>query len=350
MKLPIAALLFLAAQGCSGYSFTQPMRVAVPTVAKRSYTWSMISDGSDRSERKSLDISKTTYTALVKSPRDAYRAFAEKGMSNAKMHWLKILHQSILGGAYVGFGGLLALSVAGNISGIGFTNPGLVKMTFAALFPVNLLLILMTGGQLFTGNSSTVAAAKFERMVYWRELWKSFGVSLLGNVIGCVLFAYTANYIGLLKGGTGALASSTAVAKCSGTFGQTMVKAILCNWMVSLAVFMAGASNDLAGKLIGCWFPISTFVAIGLEHSIANLFIMPCALLLGAKITLQDAIVKNLIPVVIGNAIAGAFVVAGSYSYQFGNLGKKSRERFREYLAKYEIRKRNETPEAVAFE
>ncbi len=113
---------------------------------------------------------------------------------------------------------------------------------------------------------------------------------------------------------------------------------------------MAGASNDLVGKLVGCWFPISTFVAIGLEHSVANLFIMPCALLLGAKVTLQDVIVKNLIPVLIGNAIAGAFVVAGSYSYQYGKLGKKSRERFREQLKKYEIRKRAEAKEVVGFE
>ena len=131
-----------------------------------------------------------------------------------------------------------------------------------------------------------------------------------------------------------------------------MTKAILCNWMVSLAVFMAGASNDLVGKLVGCWFPISTFVAIGLEHSVANLFIMPCALLLGAKVTVHDVIFKNLIPVLIGNAIAGAVVVAGSYSYQFGKLGKKSRERFREQLKKYEIRKRAEAQakQVVSFE
>ncbi len=130
-----------------------------------------------------------------------------------------------------------------------------------------------------------------------------------------------------------------------------LVKAILCNWMVSLAVFMAGASNDLVGKLVGCWFPISTFVAIGLEHSIANLFIMPCALLLGAKLSIEQVIVKNLIPVLLGNAIAGAFVVAGSYSYQYGRLGKKSRERFREQLQKYEIRKRAEgAKQVVSFE
>ena len=196
------------------------MRIA-GSVRRNSNTLSMISDGTDRRERKSLDISQTTYTALVKSPKDAYIAFAEKGMSNAKMHWLKIFHQSVMGGAYVGFGGLLALSIAGNIPGVAGTNPGLVKMAFAALFPVNLILILMTGGQLFTGNSSTVAAAKFEKMIQWRGLWKSFGVSLLGNIVGCTLFAFAANYCGLLAGGTANLATKTAIAKCSSAFGPS---------------------------------------------------------------------------------------------------------------------------------
>jgi formate/nitrite transporter len=248
------------------------------------------------------------------------------------MSAIKTLHQSILGGAYVGFGGLLALTVAGNMGGIYASNPGLVKFTFAALFPVNLLLIVMTGGQLFTGNSATCTAAKFENMIDSREMWRNLFLSLTGNIIGCGLFALTTNYVGLLTGGTAALAKSTAIAKCSGAFMPTLVKGILCNWMVSLAVFMAGASNDLAGKLVGCWFPISTFVGIGLEHSIANLFILPCALLAGAQLSVGDVIFKNLVPVIAGNFIAGAAIVAASYSYQFGRLGKASREKFTEYL------------------
>lgn len=133
------------------------------------------------------------------------------------------------------------------------------------------MLILTTGGQLFTGNSATVSAAKYEGLVTWRELWRSWGVSIAGNVVGCTLFAIAAWYIGLLTGGTADLVASTAMNKCRSTFGQTLVKAILCNWMVSLAVFLAGACNDLTGKLVGIWFPISTFVAIGLEHSVANM-------------------------------------------------------------------------------
>ena len=226
MKLSLVTLSAFLLGCANGFSTSYtPIRVA-PTIAKGQTSFKMISTGDDRSERKSLDLSKTQYTALVKAPKDAYIAFAEKGMSNCKMHWLKIIHQSILGGAYVGFGGLLALSVAGNMSGTFFSNPGLVKMTFAALFPVNLLLIVMTGGQLFTGNSATVAAAKFEKMVTYREGTKNLAVSLAGNIIGCALFAVTANYLGLLAGGTGALAKSTAIAKCSAPFmkGKSQIK------------------------------------------------------------------------------------------------------------------------------
>jgi len=283
----------------------------------------LMTDPAARSERAALDIAKTQYSSSMKSPQDAYLAFVEKGAANAKMSKRKIFHQALLGGAYVGYGALLSLSIAGNIGGIGAANPGLVKMAFAALFPVNLLLVLTTGGQLFTGNSATVAAARFEGLVTWRELAKSWAVSLAGNIVGCGLFALAANFIGAMSGGTGALAVSTAVNKCRATFAQTLVKAILCNWMVCLAVFLAGASNDLAGKLVGVWFPISTFIGIGLEHSVANLFLLPAAILAHAPLTWMDCVWRNIVPVLIGNAIAGAGVVAASYSYQFGALGKE---------------------------
>lgn len=109
-------------------------------------------DYEERTERISLDISKTTYSSLVKSPPDAYVSFAEKGASNAHQPKRKILHQSILGGCYVGFGGLIALMVAGNMAGIAGPNPGLAKMAFAALFPVNLLLIVNVSTSSFQGS------------------------------------------------------------------------------------------------------------------------------------------------------------------------------------------------------
>mmetsp|Transcript_20173 Transcript_20173/g.43548 ORF Transcript_20173/g.43548 Transcript_20173/m.43548 type:complete len:366 (-) Transcript_20173:75-1172(-) len=299
-------------------------------------------------ESYSLDLSKTIYTSSLKSPKDSYIAFAEKGAANAKMAKRKIFHQSVLGGCYVGFGGLLSLCVAGNIGGIGAANPGLVKMAFAALFPVNLLLIITTGGQLFTGNSATVAAARYEGLVDNYELVRSWAISMIGNVVGCGIMALAAWYVGCLSGGTADLLAKTAVGKCGGSVGQNFVKAIMCNWMVSLAVFLSGASNDLAGKLVGVWFPISTFVAIGLEHSVANMFIMPAALLLNLPLTIGDVILKNILPVLAGNAIAGAIVVAASYSYQFGRLGGKRRAIFAEKLSEYERKKKELKDKAEA--
>lgn len=143
--------ILFAALIASSSSFTLPSRTVSNVKISNRGSLVMLANPTDsaegRSERLSLDISETIYTSSMKSPKDAYTAFAEKGASNAKMQKRKILHQSILGGCYVGFGGLLSLSIAGGLGGIGAANPGIPKMAFAALFPVNLLLIVTTGGQ-----------------------------------------------------------------------------------------------------------------------------------------------------------------------------------------------------------
>eukprot|EP00977_Amphora_coffeiformis_P000467 scaffold115_cov172-Amphora_coffeaeformis.AAC.13 len=272
------ATLFLAASSVA--AFAPPI---VQTRASASRLWQAVGDDFDnmvnknkkgakedvqeRSERISLDITKTQYTSLVKSAPDAYITFAEKG-------------------------------------------------------------------QLFTGNSATVAAAKFEGFVSWKDLWSNWVISLGGNVVGCGLFAVATIIAQVMNPGATTLCVNTAIGKCGVGLIPTIMRAIMCNWMVSMAVFLSGAANDMTGKLVGCWFPISTFVGIGLEHSIANLFILPLALLLGGTgLTISDIIIKNLIPVVIGNGIAGALIVAASYSYQFGRLGGLRRAVFAEKLA-----------------
>lgn len=267
-------------------------------------------------------VTSSSFSA-TKKPKEAYEMFAEKGLHNAHMSAIKIFHQSLMGGMYVGFGGLLALTASGGLTGIGAENPAIPKLTFAALFPVNLLLCLCTGGQLFTGNTGSVVAAKFEGLIEWKDVVKNLWLSLAGNALGCLLFAMAANYAGLLAGNTGALCTKMALYKCSYAFGPTLVKGILCNWMVALAVFLFGATNDFTGKMVAIWLPVSTFVGIGLEHSIANLFLFPAAIMIGADLTPFQAIVKNVVPAVLGNLIAGAFIVAASFSFQYGKLGQQ---------------------------
>ena len=117
------------------------------------------------------------------------------------------------------------------------------------------------------------------------------------------------------------MAAKITAAKCGGAFGPTVMKGILANWLVCLAAFMATVESDLAGKIVGVWFPISAFVMIGLEHSIANLFLLPLGMMAGAEQTAMDVIMKNVVPVTIGNIIAGAVVGAASYSFLYGGLG-----------------------------
>jgi len=258
----------------------------------------------------------------VRAPPETYFALADKGAANAKKPVLAIFHQSFVSGCYVGFGGLLSLSIAGNLGAAASAAPGVQKMVFAALFPVNLLLILNSGGQLFTGNAATVPMAVLEGKATMSELVKSWTISILGNILGCFTFASAAQYAGLLVAGAKKLAITMTVMKTSLPFGQALVRGIMCNWMVCMAVFLSEAARDLGGKMVGIWFPISAFVAMGMEHSVANMFLLPAGILSGAPITIAKMVVRNWIPVAIGNAIAGAVCVAASYSYAFGALGK----------------------------
>merc|ERR1711948_60080 len=164
--------------------------------------------------------------------------------------------------------------------------------------------------------------AVFEGKADMNDLVKSWSISIIGNIIGCVGFACAAKYAGLLVGGAKTLAASMTVMKTSMPFGKALVKAIMGNWMVCMAVFLSEAARDLGGKMVGIWFPISAFVAMSMEHSVANMFLLPAGILSGAPVSIAKMVMKNWIPVAIGNAIAGTVCVAASYSYAFGALGK----------------------------
>merc|ERR1719326_1079661 len=177
-------------------------------------------------------------------------------------------------------------------------NPGLVKFLFGALFPVCLVLVLNSGTQLYTGNTATMSAAYWEGKVNLKDVGKSWAIAFVGNLIGCGLMAWVSAYTGLLAApGTKAMAAAVGVAKCSGTFGQQVVKGIFCNYLVCMAVFLATMARDMMGKYIGIFVPISTFVATGFEHSVANLYLLPAALMAGTAVTMHDVLIKNLLPV-----------------------------------------------------
>lgn len=270
-----------------------------------------------------LDLSKVSN---LNTPAEAYQALVAKGVYNAEASVPKTLFSAILGGCYVGMGAMLSLAVAGNSPGIYEADPGLHKFIFGALFPVNLLLALQCGGQLYTGNTANMMAAVCEGKALWSDLARSWGLSWMGNFIGCTGFALACKYAGVLEGGAGHLAAMTLATKTSYELGPLFVKAMFCNWLVCLAVFLSMQAKDMGGKYLSIWLPVSTFVSIGFEHSVANMFLLPAGLLSTNDISIETALFHNLIPVTVGNALAGSLFVGAAMSYMFGKLGEEAVE------------------------
>jgi formate/nitrite transporter len=263
-----------------------------------------------------------TYYSLLETPTDAFQILADKGKTNSKASNLKTLVSAMLGGSYVGMGAMLSLAIAGNMGGVAVANPGIAKLVYAVLFPVNLLLCVQAGGQLFTGNTANMAAAVCEKKATIKDLVRSWSLSYVGNLVGCIGFAWLCRYCGVLSGGAAELAASTLVAKTSMAFGPLIVKAMLCNWLVCLALYLSMQAKDMMGKYISILLPISTFVSIGFEHSVANMFLLPAGLLCSTGISVKTALFRNLLPVTLGNALAGSLLVGVMFSFLFGRLGE----------------------------
>lgn len=246
----------------------------------------------------------------------------EIGAAKANLPVSKIFVLSLLGGFFIAFGGALAISVGPACPGLASSNPGLLKiLTGLVGLPFGLLLVMVCGAELFTGNIALVATAYFEGQATLKQLAKSWIVSYIGNFIGCsIIVAMISGAAIFPESAAGPL--KLAGGKVSLTFKQAFLRAILANWFVCLATWMAIGANSLASKAVGIYLTISSFVAIGFEHSIANMFIIPMAMNLNAPITWNTFLTKNLIPVTLGNIVGGAVMVAAAYSYCYGKLGQ----------------------------
>ncbi len=187
--------------------------------------------------------------------------------------------------------------------------------------PFGLIMTLASGGELFTGNTALVTAAYKEGKIELKDLIKNWVSSYMGNFVGSLILAYLAYKSGTLASGPAAAAIATA--KCSLPWDVAFVRGILCNWLVCMAVYMASGCSSMAGKMTAVWFPISAFVALGLDHSVANMFIIPLGMLRGADVSISEFLVKNLIPVTLGNVVGGAVAVMLPFGLTFGEWGKK---------------------------
>jgi len=261
----------------------------------------------------------------LKPPPALYDGAVAAGIAKGKGSWSKIFKLGIVAGAHIGFGSYLAISVGGNCPGIAAANPGLQKIILGAFgLPFGLIMTLVSGAELFTGNTALVGASYMEGKSTKSELAKSWIASYAGNFVGSLLLAYLAYTSGTLAASPGSVAIATA--KATLPFQQAFVRGILCNWLVCMAVYMASGCSSMIGKMTAVWFPISAFVALGLEHSVANMFMIPLGIMRGAEITIGQFLTGNLLPVTLGNIVGGMLCVMGPYGSTFGGWFKKKKD------------------------
>ena len=219
-----------------------------------------------------------------------------------------LLIRGILAGAFLGYATSLVFVVL---------SQGLPPIVGAILFPVGFVILVLLGLELVTGNFALLPAGVMAGSVRVTRLLRNWGWVYLGNMIGSVLYA-ALFYLAITSwrtGNGGAIADLLKQAAQKKTlayvalgpsgWATAVVKAILCNWMVTIGALLALASRSTSGKIAAMWLPIMTFFALGFEHSVVNMFLIPSAMMLGAPISLGQALLWNLLPVTIGNLLAG---------------------------------------------
>ena len=270
--------------------------------------------------------SASSVTVDCKAPANVADALANSicvKKTNASIYNLIIL--GIFAGAYIGFGAAIATLVGHDLAK--FVGVGLTKVVVGGVFSVGLMLVVIAGAELFTGNNLMLMSALDRKASFIKMLGK-WGIVYLANFAGAVLLAYLYFNTELWKtngSAVGVTALKIANAKVNLSFGVAFTRAILCNWLVCLAVWMSIASRNIMGKILAIFFPIMTFVALGFEHCIANMYFVPLGIFLKntsvaasaginlANLTWTGFLIKNLVPVTIGNVLGGAGIVGALY-------------------------------------
>lgn len=235
------------------------------------------------------------------------------GVAKAKLPAAQMLVLAILAGAFIGFGAAAYTAVMTGVD----PGYGPARLAGGITFSLGLILVIVGGAELFTGNALMIMAA-VDRKISLGQLLRNWGVVYLGNLIGAAGLAAAFGFSGLLDAPMGGTAAKLAEAKANLPAIEAFVRGMLCNALVCLAVWLTFAARTAAGKILAIIWPISAFVLLGLEHSVANMYFFPQGWAAGADVDLSAAI-ANLIYVTAGNILGGGGGVA--LAYRFAYLG-----------------------------
>ncbi|MCQ4088085.1 formate/nitrite transporter family protein [Saccharibacillus sp. JS10] len=244
------------------------------------------------------------------TPLQIAEVTVQNGVKKAHLRLSSLLILGFLAGAFIALGFLLDIRVIANTPE---AWGSLANFVGAAIFPVGLVLVLLAGGELLTGNMMAVPLARLARRITTTEMIKNLILVTLANFAGAIFVAYFFGHVVGLTSSGPYLDKLVEMAghKIESTFTQSLISGIGCNWLVALAVWLSYGADSMSGKILGIWFPTMAFVAIGFQHVVANMFLIPAAIFEGHFTWGQY--LGNFVPVWIGNLIGGAVFVGVAY-------------------------------------
>ena len=251
---------------------------------------------------------------------DTMRLISVTGVQKSKQRIDHMFIKAFLAGTLISFGGLFLLIVGGGSAPLAASfGPGIHKMVQAAVFPIGLVLIIITGSNLFTGNTMILVTSTLDRKTTWLDLIIGWIVSFFGNLCGCLFFQFILVYYAGLLSNEPYRSYTVEFAELKGSikWHEIFLRGIGGNWLVCLSIWLATYGRELHSKIIGIYLPIWLFVAVGYEHSIANMFTVQMGMILGADLSVARYILCVLIPATLGNIIGGGFFVGFTYWYLY---------------------------------
>ncbi len=247
---------------------------------------------------------------------DAYspREIAEKvqlvGVTKARLPLLPTAMLGMIAGGFIGLGALFYTLVASDAT-LGFAA---TRVLGGLVFSLGLILVIVAGAELFTGNNLMVMAWA-DRKITTSELLRNWVIVYAANAVGAAglaIVVYLANHGAMNAGAVGTAYVKIAAAKTALPFAEAFFKGVLCNLLVCLGVWLALAGHSVVDKILAIVFPITAFVAAGFEHSVANMYFLTLGMLFSDAVT-WSGIAANLVPVTLGNIVGGSGMVAAVY-------------------------------------